>query len=129
MLLHITSLYAAILGLLLVFLAYKVVVFRRSKMVGMGSNGDKYGELAIRTHANATEYVPMLLILMAIYEANSGSGLTLHIIGVLAVIARVLHAFGLSRSAGVSVGRLYGTALTWIIIMILAALNIYRYII
>jgi uncharacterized membrane protein YecN with MAPEG domain len=127
MILHITSLYAAILGLLLVYLAYKVVVFRRSKMVGMGSNGDKYGELAIRTHANATEYVPILLILMAIYEVNGAASMTLHIIGVLAVIARVLHAFGLSRSAGVSVGRLYGTALTWIIIMTLSALNIYRY--
>jgi len=50
--LHITSLYAALLGLLIIFLAFKVSSFRRSKKVGIGDNGDKGGLLAIRVHAN-----------------------------------------------------------------------------
>jgi len=126
--LHITSLYASLLALLIIFLAFKVVRFRLTKQVGIGDNGDKKGLLAIRTHANAVEYVPILILLMAIYEINGGSSLVLNIIGVLAVIARILHAFGLSRSSGKSNPRFIGTGLTWSIIITLAVLNILKYI-
>ncbi len=125
--LHITSLYAALLALIIIFLAYKVVVFRRTKHVGLGDDGDKDGLQAIRVHANAVEYIPMIIILMGLYEANGGSNLILNIIGVLAVVARILHAFGLTKSKGVSFGRFYGTALTWLITVFLAILNIYTY--
>lgn len=126
--LHITSLFAALLGLLIIILAYNVVAFRRTKKVGIGDAGDKEGILAIRAHANALEYIPMLLILMGTYEINGGSSMTLYILGSLVVIARVMHAMGLSSSAGVSFGRFYGTALTWILTVTLAGLNIYRFI-
>jgi hypothetical protein len=127
--LHITSLFAGLLGFLIIFLAYKVVVFRQNKKVGVGDAGDKDGILAIRTHANALEYIPMLLILMGLYESNGGSSLVLYIIGSLIVVARVLHAMGLSKSAGKTFGRFYGTLLTWILTLTLAGLNIYRFII
>ncbi len=125
--LHITSLYAAILALIIIFLAYKVVVFRKTKKVGLGDNGDSEGLQAIRVHANAVEYIPMIIILMGLYEANGGNHLALNIIGVLAVVARMLHAFGLSKTAGISFGRFYGTALTWLVTVVLAGLNIYTY--
>lgn len=125
--LHITGLYAAILALIIIYLAFKVVVFRKTKKVGLGDNGDKEGMLAIRTHANAVEYVPMIVILMGLYEANNGLPIVLNGIGVLAVIARMLHAFGLSKSAGISFGRFYGTALTWLVTVVLAGLNFYTY--
>lgn len=124
----ITSLYASILALLVIFLAYKVVNFRQTKSVGLGDNGDKDGMRAIRVHANAVEYVPMMIILMGIYEANGGSAIMLHIIGTVAVIARVLHATGLSKSAGTTFGRFVGTLLTWITTLVLAGLNIYHFI-
>jgi uncharacterized membrane protein YecN with MAPEG domain len=127
--LHITSLFASILALLILYLAFKVVVFRRSKKVGIGANGDEAGLLAIRTHANATEYIPIFLILMGIYEINGGSATALYIIGVLSLVARFIHVMGLSKSAGVSFGRLYGTALTWILIIVLAGLNIVHFLI
>jgi uncharacterized membrane protein YecN with MAPEG domain len=124
----ITSLYASILAVLVIFLAFKVVYFRRTKLVGLGDNGDKDGMRAIRVHANAIEYIPMILILMGIYEVNGGSVLVLHIVGILIVIARILHAMGLSKSAGTTFGRLVGTLLTWIITLVLAGLNIYHFI-
>lgn len=126
--LAITSLYASILAILIIFLAFKVVVFRRSKSVGIGDNGDKDGLRAIRVHANAVEYIPMIVILMGVYEANGGSLLLLHVVGSVAVIARMLHAMGLSKSAGATFGRLVGTLLTWIITLLLSALNIYHFI-
>ena len=125
--LHITSLYASLLALIIIFLAFKVVVFRKTKKVGLGDNGDADGLQAIRVHANAVEYIPMIVILMALYEVNDGSHLILNILGVLAVVARLLHAFGLSKSAGISFGRFYGTAVTWLVTVVLAGLNIYTY--
>lgn len=126
--LHITGLFAGILGLLIIFLAFKVVVFRRTKKVGIGDNGDMAGQLIIRTHGNAVEYIPMMLILMGFYELNGGSALVLYIMGGLTVLSRIMHAFGLSKSAGISTGRFYGTALTWLIIVVLAVLNIVKFI-
>ncbi len=124
----ITSLYASILALLVIFLAYKVVNFRQTKSVGLGDNGDKDGLRAIRVHANAVEYIPMMVILMGIYEVNGGSSLLLHIIGSVAVISRILHATGLSKSAGTTFGRFVGTVLTWLTTLVLAGLNIYHFI-
>ena len=91
----------------------------------MGARGD--GLRANRVHANAVEYVPMIVILMAIYEVNDGSSMVLHIIGAVAVIGRILHATGLSKSAGTTFGRFVGTLLTWTITLVLAGLNIYHY--
>ncbi|MFK8010899.1 MAG: MAPEG family protein [Marinicellaceae bacterium] len=125
--LQITGLFASILGILIILLAYKVVSFRRSNKVGIGDNGDKSGILAIRAHANAIEYIPMLVILMGIYEVNGGNVTVLYVIGALAVVARFMHAFGLSKSAGVSTGRFYGTALTWLITVVLSVLNIVNF--
>lgn len=125
--LHITSLYASLLALIIMFLAYKVVVFRKTKKIGLGDNGDESGQLAIRTHANAVEYIPMIVILMGLYEVNGGSPMIINIIGALAVVARILHAFGLSKSAGVTFGRFYGTLITWIVILILCGLNLYSF--
>ena len=125
--LQITSLYAAIFAILIIFLAYKVVNFRRTKQVGLGDNGDESGILAIRAHANAVEYIPMIVILMALFESGDGNSMLLHGIGIIAVFARVIHAFGLSSSAGKSMGRFYGTLFTWVITLVLAGLNIYQF--
>ncbi|HFC29746.1 MAG TPA: MAPEG family protein, partial [Oceanospirillales bacterium] len=57
--LHITSLYASILGILMIFLAFRVANFRKEKQVGLGDNGDSKGMKLIRTHANAVEYIPI----------------------------------------------------------------------
>ena len=125
--LHITSLYASILGLLIIYLAFRVASFRKSSQVGLGDGGDTKALKLIRTHANAVEYIPTLLILMGIYELNGGSSLVLNILGSLAVFARFFHAFGLSKSSGYSLGRFVGTITTFVIIIVLSALNIYKY--
>lgn len=120
----ITGLYASILALIILALAANVVKFRRSQKVGLGDNGDSKGIQTIRAHANTVEYIPILLILMAIYEANSGNSMILHGIGIATVIARILYAIGLNQSSGVSFGRFYGTLITWLIIIGLSVLNL-----
>ncbi len=125
--LQITAIYAGLCGILLTVLAYKVAGQRKSKKIGLGDGGKKSMSCIVRAHANATEYIPICILLLAISEINHAlPSLGLHITGGVLVVARLLHAYGLSGSAGVTFGRVSGTGLTWLIILILSLANIYN---
>ena len=126
--LTITGLYASILALIIIWLCYKVVVFRRIKGVDLGDAGDARGQRHIRAQQNAVEYIPVILILFGAYELNGGNHLLLHGIGIALVFARIIHPLGLVSKKGVSFGRFYGTLITWLVILFLAGLNIGKYI-
>lgn len=121
---EVTALYAALCGLIVIVLAWFVVRERRGKRVGIGAGGEVSLERAIRAHGNFTEYVPLALILMLVAELGGSAALWLHANGVALVVARVLHAWGLSHATGVSFGRFWGTALTWLVILALAVTNL-----
>ncbi len=127
--LPITSLYASLCGLLIIVLAIQVVKLRRRLKVGIGAGiqEDRSLERAIRVHANAVEYIPIALLLLAFYELNGGNTVLLHAMGMVLVIARGLHAQGLSGSHGTSFGRFWGTALTWLVIVIISLANLFEY--
>lgn len=116
-----TGLYAALLALLAIGLASRVVVLRRRLRVGLGSGEEKALERAIRAHGNLVEYAPLALVLLLILETGNAPTLLLHGLGITLLIGRLLHAWGLSRRGGVSFGRFYGTALTWVVILVAAA--------
>ncbi len=113
----ITSIYAGLCGLLLLVLAYRVVKVRREARIGIGVADNRLLERRVRIHANATEYVPIALILLALVEAGGISAVYVHAAGAGLVIARLLHAWGMSTSAGHSVGRFYGVLVTWLVIL------------
>ncbi len=115
--LPITAFYAGLAGLLLIVLSVRVMRLRRARRVGILDGGDPELGRAMRVQGNFTEYVPIVLILMALIEGNGGHAAVVHAIGVILVLARVLHAQGLSSSAGVSVGRTLGTAGTWFVVI------------
>ncbi len=121
---QITGLYAGLCALLLIFLSLRVVRLRRALRVGIGSSGQEPLARAIRAHANFTEYVPLALILLAVAEFQGVAILWVHAAGQLLVVARLFHAHGLSSSAGRSLGRTAGTALTWLVLIALALTNI-----
>ena len=125
--LHITALYGSILALILLWLAYNIVKFRRTEQVELGDGGSEKGVRHIRAQANAIENIPITLLLFAIYEINGGSMYVLHAIGILLVFARIIHPLGLVSKKGVSFGRYYGTLITWLAIIALALLNIYHF--
>lgn len=99
----------------LLLLAFSAQVSRlrgRAKMgLGAGDNAD----LArwIRVQGNFVEYVPIALLLLALLEIAGAPRAWLLAGGSMLLIGRLLHAWGLSRHAGVSIGRFVGTALTW----------------
>lgn len=112
----ISILYAGLLGLIFLALAVRVVRLRRTLQVGIGSGGHDELNRAVRAHANFAEYVPLAVIMLALVELGTAApAWLLHLLGAVLLVGRVMHGFvGLNRSAGYSVGRFWGTALTWL---------------
>jgi hypothetical protein len=123
---RITGIYAAITALLIVIFAVRVTLRRRALGIGIGSGGDAVLAQRIRVHANAAEYVPLALVLLLILELNQTRPLLLHVFGCLLVIGRLLHAFGLSSSPGLTPGRAIGMTLTWLVIVVMALLLLWQ---
>jgi len=122
------ALYTGILGIILLILSYKVVRIRQQYEVALGDGNQEELNRAIRVHANFIEYVPLALILLAISQFTLECLLLTHIAGAGLVIGRVLHAYGLGKTAGVSKGRFIGIILTWLVILVLSAANIYAFV-
>jgi uncharacterized membrane protein YecN with MAPEG domain len=108
----VTPLYAGLAAIILLVLTVRVILLRRRLAVGIGSGGHDALELAIRCHGNFTEYVPVVLILLASAELSGAGAGTLHAIGILLIVGRMLHAWGLAQSRGTSFGRAAGIVLT-----------------
>jgi hypothetical protein len=125
--LPITGLYASILALFLIALAFNIIKLRFKYQVGLGDGGEQELIKAIRIHGNFTEYMPIALILLASYELNGGEALYLHIIGIILVTSRILHAMGLSKTIGTSLPRQIGILSTFVALIVLAILNIIKF--
>ena len=106
---RITGLYAAIAALMVVIFAIRVTLRRRAMQVGIGNGGDAVLAQRIRVHANAAEYLPLALLLLLILELNQTQRMLLHVFGCLLIIGRLLHAYGLSSSPGLTPGRAIAT--------------------
>lgn len=124
--LTITPLYAAILALLVVGLTLRVVWLRRQFQVGIGTGQERELAKAIRAHGNAAETIPLALVLMLLVELGPAPAVALHSAGAALVIGRCAHAFGLSRHAGTSPGRVIGMVLTLLVVLFLASILLGR---
>ena len=123
----ITGLYAGILGILLILLSINVTRNRvRSKIMLFDGVDPALGR-AIRAQGNFIEYVPAALLLVAVAELGGAPALALHAAGIVLVVARLLHAWALSRGTEPSFGRLVGTLGTWIVIGVGAVYAIYLF--
>jgi uncharacterized protein len=93
----ITSLYAALLALLLCALSVRVLRLRRQLKVKVGDGGHASLQRAIRVHGNLAEYLPMALLLLLLLELRGTPASALHAFGGLLTAARFAHAVGVSR--------------------------------
>ena len=126
---RITGLYAALLALLMVGLALRVMLLRRRTSVGLGDGGNRSVACAVRAHGNATEYVPVALILLLVLELNQTLPVLLHVFGIGLLVARVAHAMGLTKTPGISAGRAVGAALTLLVIAAMALMLVWQYVV
>ena len=116
----VTLLFAALHVLLMLALAVPIARHRHANKVGLGDGGDKLLARRIRVHGNFTEYVPLALLVLALLEACGLAAAAVWGFGGVLLLGRLLHAAGLSGSGGYSKGRFWGTALTWLSLLLMA---------
>ena len=117
----ITLVTAGCCGLLYFVLSLRVVMGRQAHKVMIGDGGHDALLTRIRAHANFAEYVPFVLVLMALIELRTGVTELLTSTGILLFVIRIAHAIGMARPAP-NPFRIAGAAGTWII---LAGLSIW----
>ena len=124
--LPITALYAALL--LAVFVALSALVGRQRGRANVSIlHGDDMDlAVAIRRHGNFVEYVPLALVLMALIEANGGSALFLHVVGVLLLACRIAHPFGLQHDKSPTPLRAIGAGGTLLLLLALGAMALWQ---
>ena len=113
----VTSIYAGLLALMMVFLAAMVVRLRGKHRVTLQDGGNPDMMRGIRVFGNFAEYVPMALVLMMLAESAGTPSWALHGLGVALIVGRVAHALGLRHDRGTTPGRFVGMNLTWGVIV------------
>ena len=126
----ITALYAGLLTILLFVLSIRVIGLRGNpafSFIAHGKGDEELLQRAIRAHGNFTEYVPMMLILLAFLELSATSEFKLHLLGGAFSLGRVMHGvcFGFMRSNMLL--RVGGTALTLFPLVAAAIASIVQY--
>lgn len=122
----ITSLYVALLALLLCVLSIRVLRLRRRLRVLIGDGGNPGLHRAMRVQANFAEYVPMALLLLLLLEMGGGSPIALHGFGIALLLARTAHAVGVSRVDERFGWRIAGMSLTFSLLGLGAAVLLVR---
>jgi len=123
---RVTAIYAACSAILVVILSLRVAMYRRAHRIGLGDGDDRELRKRIRAQANATEYLPLALVLLLLLELGGAAAWLLHGCGIALVAARVAHAWGVSRHSGASPGRVFGTMLTFVVLLAMAGLLLWR---
>lgn len=117
---YVTAFYAALLAALFLALSVRVIGWRREMRVEIGDGGERELLRRMRVHANFAEYVPYALLLMALSESMTPPRPLLHLVGVVLVIGRLLHAYGLGQTPQILRYRVLGMTLTFAAIGIAA---------
>jgi hypothetical protein len=88
--------YASILVLIFVVLSARVIQMRASAKIGIGTGNDPAMERRIRVHGNFAEYVPLALLLLTFMEMLHMSRYLIHVLCIVLIVARVVHAIGVT---------------------------------
>lgn len=111
----IVAYYAAILAVMFVVLAIRVIKARYRAKASLGDGGDEGLTRAIRVHGNFAEFVPFALLLIALAEMNGSPFWSIHVLGGVLILARLSHAWGLTT--GVLRFRQVGVIGTFIVLI------------
>lgn len=113
--LPVTLFAASVLALMCLFLAARVSRTRFKNRISLGDQGNADLLVCIRTHANFVEFVPIVLILMALIEATGGNATVLWGVAGVFILARIVHIIGMPMPAP-NVFRVAGAAGTYTVI-------------
>lgn len=127
--LSITAITAALIALLLLSLAILTVRHRFRLQAAFGDQEDPGLIAASRSHGNLAEHAPIVLIMLGLLEYSDFNTSVLIGIAAAFVFARIAHAIGLhqpSEPGKAPLARQIGVIFTWIVILALASLLLFR---
>jgi uncharacterized protein len=119
-LLAIVPVYAAIFGLMFVYLSFLVIKQRYRAKVSLGDGDDPALRRAIAVQSNFSQYVPFALLLITMAELNHASAYIIHALSAFLLVARLAHAYGLTQANQIMKLRRLGMLLTFGVIIIAA---------
>ena len=123
----ITALYAGLCGLLALVLAIRVSLHRSKERIDLGYEGNSDLFRTIRVHVNNIESTAIVLVILAIDEMLGAPTLAIHVMGAGFFVGRILHAQGLHKTSGPSLGRIAGQSLTWLALAVVSFYAVYLF--
>ena len=112
----ITVFYAAILALFYLYISLRIISVRKEVRVAIGDGGSEKLIRAIRAQANFSEYVPLTLLLLYFLEMQNANSIIVHLFCAFLLVARIVHAYGVSQINENFKFRFFGMLTTVIII-------------
>ena len=114
--------YAAILAIIFIGLSMRVARMRGDTKIGIGHGGNPVLERRMRVQANFAEYVPFALLLLTFLEMQQHSRYLIHLLASALLVARIIHAYGVSQDDEDIRIRVVGIVTTAIVILVAAIL-------
>ena len=108
----ITAIYASLLALLYIWLATRVIGYRRANKISLGDKGDPEMLQRMRAHSNCAEYAPIGLILLLLLELQGAPAWLVNVSGLSLFAGRLIHGIGLQPHPMNFRMRVFGMALT-----------------
>jgi hypothetical protein len=116
----ITSAYLGVLALLYAALGIQVSRLRRGNRVLFGDGDNIQLRSAIRAHANFAEYVPIIVLMVAMLEMSGLAALRVHLLMAALLLARLLHPLGMyvgPRTLRFQICRVGGIVITTLVLI------------
>jgi len=117
------ALWSGLLIFLMIVLSIRVVMARRGNKVLLGDGGNAKVILSGRVFGNAAEYIPVGIAALVALTLLGLPTYAIHAVGVTLLLARLLHAIGLSDRKPTP-GRIAGMLLTYLALFVAAAMLI-----
>lgn len=123
---HALPIYAALLALVFIYLSVRTIGLRQKLQIGIGDQANAEMLRAMRVHSNFAEYTPLTLLLIHLVEIGGAPLLLVHALGLLILVGRVVHAYGVSQMQEKLVFRISGMVMTFTTIAVSALYLLYK---
>ncbi len=114
----VSPIYIGIVGLLAIYLSFKVSLKRLKHKVSTGDGDNSHLFKSIRVHANYIENAPLAMILLLVIELQGAPTWMVHLLGLAFVFGRILHVYGLGSHPQIPMARTAGSSVTLIYLLV-----------
>ena len=126
---EITLLYTSLITILAVFLAFRAGMTRGKTNTLLGEGDSAELLQSTRAHGNLIEHAPFALILLGLLEMQGVAEWSLHLLGSLFFLCRILHAYGITISRESTPYRFVGALGSWTLMLGMSGYGIYEYLV